>query len=407
MMGRPKKQTPQYSTDTINGYTYYRTRIVDADGKRVSLRAKSPEELEAKKAEALRQIAEATFRKKTPTVRDYCETWLEGLQLRQTTLNDYRSIIKIYLQDTIGDMFLADVTPDDLKLNVMAKASKMSKSVLCKVSMITKRIFEEAVENKHIAVSPAIGIKVTGGKAQQEKTALTDNQVKILLDAIRGLPPEPFVMLGLYAGLRREEILALQWDCVDLDSEHPVIRVRRAWHTEHNRPIVLPELKTKAACRDIPIFSPLVECLRDIKQNSTSDFVIPSSTDGGALSYTQFKRLWTYITVRSTKERTYTRYLPNGEKVKHTIKPELGRRATHNNTVIYTMDFQVTPHQLRHTYVTNLIRAGIDPKTVQYLAGHKNSKITMDIYAHINYNRPEDLAARISVAFPVRKGTGE
>ena len=70
-MGRPKKQTPQYSTDVINGYTYYRTRIVDADGKRVSLRAKSPEELEAKKAEALRQIAEATFRLENPTVADY------------------------------------------------------------------------------------------------------------------------------------------------------------------------------------------------------------------------------------------------------------------------------------------------------------------------------------------------
>ena len=63
------------------------------------------------------------------------------------------------------------------------------------------------------------------------------------------------------------------------------------------------------------------------------------------------------------------------------------------------MDFQVTPHQLRHTYITNLIRAGIDPKTVQYLAGHENSKITMDIYAHVNYNRPEDMADRISKAF--------
>lgn len=77
MMGRPKKQTPQYSTDTINGYTYYRTRIVDADGKRVSLRAKSPEELETKKAEALRQIAETTFRLENPTVADYCEKWLQ------------------------------------------------------------------------------------------------------------------------------------------------------------------------------------------------------------------------------------------------------------------------------------------------------------------------------------------
>ena len=44
--------------------------------------------------------------------------------------------------------------------------------------------------------------------------ALTDEQVERLLDAIRDLPPYVFVMIGLYAGLRREEILALQWDSV-------------------------------------------------------------------------------------------------------------------------------------------------------------------------------------------------
>ena len=43
---------------------------------------------------------------------------------------------------------------------------------------------------------------------------------------------------------------------------------------------------------------------------------------------------------------------------------------------MYTLDFTVTLHQLRHTYITNLIYSGIDPKTVQYLAGH----------AHIWYN---------------------
>lgn len=55
------------------------------------------------------------------------------------------------------------------------------------------------------------------------------------------------------------------------------------------------------------------------------------------------------------------------------------------------MDFQVTPHQLRHTYITNLIYASVDPKTVQYLAGHENSKVTMDIYAKVKYNKPEEL----------------
>ena len=88
-----------------------------------------------------------------------------------------------------------------------------------------------------------------------------------------------------------------------------------------------------------------------------------------------------------------------GEKVVHTVKPVLGQKAAHNGNVVYTLDFHVTPHQLRHTYITNLIYASVDPKTVQYLAGHENSKITMDIYAKVKYNKPEQLASVIHDAF--------
>ena len=66
---------------------------------------------------------------------------------------------------------------------------------------------------------------------------------------------------------------------------------------------------------------------------------------------------------------------------------------------IASLDFQVTPHQLRHTYITNLIYASVDPKTVQYLAGHENSRITMDIYAKVKYNKPEQLSAVVNTAF--------
>ena len=64
----------------------------------------------------------------------------------------------------------------------------------------------------------------------------------------------------------------------------------------------------------------------------------------------------------------------------------------------YTLDFDVTPHQLRHTYITNLLYAGVDPKTVQYLAGHENSKTTMDIYAKIKYNKPQELLPVVNAA---------
>lgn len=177
----------------------------------------------------------------------------------------------------------------------------------------------------------------------------------------------------------------------------PNLTVRRAWHTESNRPVIMTELKTKAAHRDIPIPDCLLECLVEAKKKSQSQYVVANS-DGEPLSYTQFKRLWQYIVTRTAKERSYYRY-ENGKRVKHTIHPKLGEKAAHNGHVIYTLDFDVTPHMLRHTYITNLIYSGADPKTVQYLAGHESSKITMDIYAKVKYNRPEELAVSMAEAF--------
>ena len=46
----------------------------------------------------------------------------------------------------------------------------------------------------------------------------------------------------------------------------------------------------------------------------------------------------------------------------------------------YTLDFDVTPHQLRHTYITNLLYAGVDPKTVQYVTVNEvNSNQKFDL----------------------------
>lgn len=66
---------------------------------------------------------------------------------------------------------------------------------------------------------------------------------------------------------------------------------------------------------------------------------------------------------------------------------------------IFFVPYLTRPHQLRHTYITNLLYAGVDPKTVQYLAGHENSKTTMDIYAKVKYNKPEELFGVVNGAF--------
>lgn len=397
-MPRRKKQIPQYGTIMLNGIEYFRTRIEDADGKRVALYGKTPEELYEKVEEAKRLISDAAFRRTTPTVAEYCEQWLkmQSAHIRSTTLADYSSKVKNYIIAPLGHKYMAEVTSDDVKL-AMVQVSTKSCSVYRSVNMLYKVIFTSAVDSNIIPASPCGRISAKGGKPQKDREALSDEQVEKLLAAIKGLPPYVFVMIGLYAGLRREEILALKWECVFLDCDTPYLSVRRAWHSEHNRPVISTELKTKAAKREIPIPKQLIECLKEAKEKSTSEYVV-ANRDGNPLSYTQFQRVWKYIVTRSTKERTYVRYV-NGQKIVHTVKPVLGEKAAHNGNVVYSLDFQVTPHQLRHTYITNLIYASVDPKTVQYLAGHENSKITMDIYAKVKYNKPHQLAAVINNAF--------
>ena len=397
-MGRHKKTIPKYGTVTMNGIEYYRTRIQDSDGKRVALYASTPEELYAKVEAAKQQIKDATYRRDNPSVKEYCEKWLkmQAVHIRSTTLADYQSKVKNYIIAPLGHKYMADVTADDVKM-ALIPASEKSNSVYRSVHMLYKAIFNSAVDSNIIDYSPCERISAKGGKPEKGKEALSDKQVEQLLAAIKGLPPYVFVMIGLYAGLRREEILALKWECVFLNGDAPYVSVQRAWHTEHNRPVISDELKTKAARRDVPIPPQLVECLKAAKKNSTSEYVVANS-EGEPLSYTQFKRVWKYIETRTTKERTYTRYV-NGQKIKHTVTPTLGEKAAHNGHVVYSLDFQVTPHQLRHTYITNLIYASVDPKTVQYLAGHENSKITMDIYAKVKYNKPQQLAATVNKAF--------
>ena len=398
-MAKRKMIIPEYGTVIKKGVLYYRTRIKDADGKLVALYARTPEELYNKETIALEQIENATFHRKTPTVAEYCEKWLlmQSVHVRTTTLTDYTSKVRRHIIAELGDKRMGEVSLDDIQL-ALVSVSKKSASVYKSVVILYKSIFRAAKESRIIDNNPTIYLTTKGGGVpQKDKAALTDEQVERLLDAVEGLPTYVFVMLGLYAGLRREEILALKWDSVYLDGNFPYLTVRRAWPTENNRPVILEELKTKAAERNIPLPTCLAECLKETKENSTSEYVVPNR-EGDPLSYTQFKRLWQYVVTRTVKERSYYRY-EDGKRVKHTVTPVLGEKAAHNGNVVYSLDFEVTPHQLRHTYITNLIHSSVDPKTVQYLAGHESSKITMDIYAKVKYNRPDELVRTMGNAF--------
>ena len=394
----------KYGKTKIKGIEYYRTRLSLPNGKRKTLYGKTIKELDELLNAEREKIKENLVPDKGPTVTEYCEVRLEVIKahVQPQTYVGYEQKVRAYIESSLGDKLLTEVTPDDID-QVMLPVSLLSSSYYRTVHMLLRGIFKAAKKSRLITDDPTEGLSSRGGKPKKELTALTYEQADLLLAAVHGLRVETFVMLGLYAGLRREEILALQWDCVHLDVANPYLEVKRTWHIIANQPVITDTTKTAAGQRSIPIPPVLADQLRLAKSKSTSDYVVANSA-GGALSGSQWRNLWNLVSKRTTQERSYSRYKGHAKSV-HTVSPKLGHAAEHNPNVIYSMDFHPTPHQLRRTYITNLIHSGADPKTVQYLAGHKNAKITMDIYAKVKYNRPEDLASTVNNAFPAQAGT--
>ena len=326
-------------------------------------------------------------------VYEYAQTWykLNTHGLGTKRCEDYQNAINNHICPAIGNKRLDAVTLDD-GLDIL-RHSPQSKSSQQKIVTTLKRIFKAAADNDLIRRSPFTDLK-PGGKPAAEKAPLTKEQQAALLAAVKGKDVETLVLLCLYLGLRREEALGLKWDCVYLDAATPYVDVRRALRWEHNKPVLGDKLKSKAAYRKLPIPPLLLAHLRALPHKG--DFVCHRA-DGEAHSASSYRRAWEDITEQEIKPVTYksnrtgepvTRELAAGDKVPY-------RRA------VACLDFHLTPHILRHTYITELFTSGADVKTVQYLAGHSSVQITLNIYTHLMANRPEDTAGAVLAAFGI------
>lgn len=196
-MARKNGVVPNYGTVVRKGIKYYRTRLEDADGKWIPLYAQTCEELYQKEQEARRQIEDILFRRKNPTVAEYCDKWLlmQSAKVSAATLKGYTSRLKNYVVKPLGEMYMSDVTADDIRI-ALIPASKKSASLYATVNMLMKCIFYSAEQSQLIEYNPSAKVSAKGGTPAKDKDALTDAQVKKLLDAVRGLRPYVFIMVG-------------------------------------------------------------------------------------------------------------------------------------------------------------------------------------------------------------------
>lgn len=385
----PRKAQKKYGRDG----QYYRKRITRPDGKTEDVYGRTVTELAEKVIQRKAELAAGVKPSEMYTF-EYCAAFYarRAPHLSPDRQNLYQSQINKVICPVIGGKLLREVTLDDLK-DVLATRAHLSHRAQEDTVQILKQIFSAAADADVISKDPSLKLRA-GGRPKKPKQALSEAQQARLLAAVRGMKVEPFVMLGLYTGMRRGEICGLRWSCVHLDGSAPYIEVRRAcrW-PDKIHPEVTEDLKSPAAFRDIPIPPQLVEYLKDMRNalpvqdgRNISGWYVYSSGDGQPVSLSTMRRRWETIRARSTVSGR-----------------ELGERIPKHDVTV-TLDFMPTPHVLRHTYVTRLVLSKMDLKRVQYLAGHADPQITLQIYTSLQKADPDALSADIWAAFDAADG---
>lgn len=236
---------------------------------------------------------------------------------------------------------LSDVKSVDVE--AWLKTLPLARGSKAKIRNIMSALFSHAIRWEWTEKNPMTSVRQSA-KRTRTPEVLTPVEITALLSEL----PEPLrtaAELDAFTGLRRGELIGLQW--WDIDFESLIIHVRRSVVM-----MVEGAPKTEASAKDVPLDCALAESLKTFRDGST---------------YNQLTD-WVFASPRM--------------KGKQPWWPEtLWRR--HGNPAVARAGIskRVGFHTFRHTYTTLLTQNNEDVKVVQELLRHANSRITLDLYA--------------------------
>ena len=293
------------------------------------------------------------------------------------------------LKSALGTMRLCDIRQIDVQQYASSMSDK-SESHVTKRKATTRAIFRAALANMLIKVDPCEGVKwlhrsksvanIIGADADSwAHSAISSHrylepwEISLIIKHAPVYRVGLWVMLMLFAGLRRGEALGLRWD--DIDFAAGAIHVRRAVHFENNTPVIGPP-KTVESIRTVPILPPLRDMFDRIPMPPRSPYLC-TMLNSQIVTSSGFTRAWcTYLNTMSNILNSDTAEpIAQGrrsDKDKQKYKDTPRRR------------FAIRAHDLRHTYASILYDADVDMLTAQKLLGHSTPDMTMRIYTHLS-----------------------
>lgn len=361
-----KRKDGRYATSIIIGYKN------NGKPKRKVLYGKTIRELDNKVADFKSlQNKGIIINDNSMTMAQWAKKWLKLYKQNKAynTYYMYKNAVNNHIIPAIGDMRLSSLKKNHLQelLNNIVTDGKQRTAEIVRLTL--KQIIQTAIEEQYIYVD--ISNKLSLPQRQtKEKRALTDDEVKMISDADLSSKQRTFIDILYYTGMRRGEALALRVS--DFDFVNKKVYVNKTVIFKGNTPFVKDTTKTKAGIREIPMPDMLIKSLKQyLNESSNVSYLFTQITNTNMMTVSSFYNFWRGI--------MKTAGLPN----------------------------DVTPHILRHTYATKLYYAGVDLKTAQYLLGHSNIKITLEIYTHLDKLKVNNISDKINNIFNLQNETSD
>ena len=325
--------------------------------------------------------------KKNMTVMELVEKYLSTKTgMRPNTIANYNFVKNLLAKEEFSQWKIGEVKTSDAKLFLIKMQNNGRRhSSIKSVRGVLRPAFQMAVDddclNKNPFAFALVGVVVNDAVTRE---AITKKQMNSFLKFIHDdncyCKYYEVVYILFHTGLRISEFCGLTLK--DIDLKNKTINVDHQLQRTSNMRYVIEKTKTNAGTRVLPMNDEVAKCFQTIIEEREAP-KIEKMIDG------------------------YSGFLFLDDDGMPLVAMHWEHRLNHMvnryNEIFREQMPNITPHVCRHTYCSIQAKAGMYPKTLQYLMGHSDISVTMNTYTHLGLEDAVDEMNRMQQVESARK----
>ena len=328
-----------------------------------------------------KQLLYGKYSESSYTVLDLVERYV-GLKtgVRKSTQAGYKTVINVLKKEEFGSRKISDIRISDAKLwLIQMQKSGRGYSSIHTIRGVLRPAFQMAVDDDVLLKNPfefQLATIIINDSIRRE--AITKKQERMFLKFVKDDPHFSKYYEGIYilfkTGMRISEFCGLT--IRDIDMKEQTIDINHQLQRLSDMEYIIEPTKTKAGKRVLPMTQDVYECFQTILKNRKAPKKEPMigkyvgflylDKNGMPMVALHWQKYFDHICEKYNK--IYREQIP-----------------------------KITPHVCRHTYCTNMALAGMNPKTLQYLMGHSEIGVTLDVYTHVSFEDARDEVEKMNI----------